>query len=85
MENGAESSLYRSDRTIMEESISVSAGSGRSLLLANIASTQMSLHAIYMHELHQQSAQPQCMGQGPQTHSSITEQPTAPGTLSPCS
>ncbi|XP_078071683.1 autophagy-related protein 9B isoform X2 [Mustelus asterias] len=78
MENGAESSLYRSDRTIMEESTSVSAGSGRSLLLANFASTEMSLHAIYMHELHQQSAQPQSMGHGSQTLSSNTEQPTAP-------
>ncbi|XP_072901240.1 autophagy-related protein 9B isoform X2 [Hemitrygon akajei] len=78
VENGAESSLYRSDRTIIEESVTESAGSGRSLLLANIASTEMSLHAIYMHELHQQTVQPQQMGPRSQVHSLITEQPTAP-------
>ncbi|XP_078254067.1 autophagy-related protein 9B [Rhinoraja longicauda] len=78
VENGAESSLYRSDRTIIEESVTESAGSGRSLLLANIASTEMSLHAIYMHELHQQTVQPPQMEARSQAHSSDTEQPTAP-------
>ncbi|XP_069778764.1 autophagy-related protein 9B isoform X2 [Narcine bancroftii] len=78
LENGAESSLYRSDRTIIEESMTDSAGSGRSQLLANFASTEMSLHAIYMHELHQQTVQPQQMRSVSEIPSSITEQSTAP-------
>ncbi|NXU97363.1 ATG9A protein, partial [Cettia cetti] len=36
----------------------------RSALLAEVASAEMSLHAIYLHQLHQQQQQPQ--GPGPQ-------------------
>ncbi|NXT97075.1 ATG9A protein, partial [Buphagus erythrorhynchus] len=38
----------------------------RSALLAEVASAEMSLHAIYLHQLHQQQQQQQPQGPGPQ-------------------
>ncbi|NXS83914.1 ATG9A protein, partial [Erpornis zantholeuca] len=37
----------------------------RSALLAEVASAEMSLHAIYLHQLHQQQQQQQPQGPGP--------------------
>ncbi|XP_067109361.1 autophagy-related protein 9B [Osmerus mordax] len=51
--------MYRSDRTFID---SMSASDSRvhsTPLLSEFASAEMSLHAIYMHEVHQQSALPQ--------------------------
>ncbi|XP_046883282.1 autophagy-related protein 9B isoform X2 [Hypomesus transpacificus] len=51
--------MYRSDRTFID---SMSASDSRvhnTPLLTEFASAEMSLHAIYMHEVHQQSALPQ--------------------------
>eukprot|EP00064_Thunnus_orientalis_P017556 superscaffoldBa00003767_g17640 len=54
-----ESTMYRSDRTVMD-SMSISDSRIRSNALhSEFASAEMSLHAIYMHELHQQSSHPQ--------------------------
>ncbi|KAJ4936469.1 hypothetical protein JOQ06_001061 [Pogonophryne albipinna] len=49
--------MYRSDRTIID-SMSNSDIRGNTLN-SEFASAEMSLHAIYMHELHQQSSHPQ--------------------------
>ncbi|XP_053322056.1 autophagy-related protein 9A-like [Spea bombifrons] len=51
-------SMYRSDRTVLQESMSRSdpqlqSISRSSLLASEFASAEMSLHAIYMHEVHQ--------------------------------
>ncbi|XP_072567310.1 autophagy-related protein 9B [Paramormyrops kingsleyae] len=58
----AESPMYRSDRT-MVDSMSASdshfRGESRSALQLELASAEMSLHAIYMHEIHQQGSQSQ--------------------------
>ncbi|XP_048867140.1 autophagy-related protein 9B [Brienomyrus brachyistius] len=58
----AESPMYRSDRT-MVDSMSASdsrfRGESRSALQLELASAEMSLHAIYMHEVHQQGSQSQ--------------------------
>uniref|UniRef100_W5MSE4 Autophagy-related protein 9 n=1 Tax=Lepisosteus oculatus TaxID=7918 RepID=W5MSE4_LEPOC len=58
-----ESPMYRSERTIIDESMSASdsriRSANHSALQSEFASAEMSLHAIYMHEVHQQSSQPQ--------------------------
>ncbi|XP_037642719.1 autophagy-related protein 9B [Sebastes umbrosus] len=54
-----ESTMYRSDRTFID---SMSNGDSRirsNTLHSEFASAEMSLHAIYMHELHQQTSHPQ--------------------------
>ncbi|XP_063308981.1 autophagy-related protein 9A-like [Pelobates fuscus] len=52
------SSMYQSDRTVLQQSMSNSglllqSISRSSLLASEFASAEMSLHAIYMHEVHQ--------------------------------
>ncbi|KAM6948537.1 autophagy-related protein 9B [Aplochiton taeniatus] len=57
--NHPESSMFHSDRTFMD---SMSASDSRirsTTLLSEFASAEMSLHAIYMHEVHQHNSQPQ--------------------------
>lgn len=54
----AHSSMYRSDQTLQQESMSQSDSqqknmSRSSLFASEFASAEMSLHAIYMHEVHQ--------------------------------
>ncbi|XP_036374554.1 autophagy-related protein 9B isoform X2 [Megalops cyprinoides] len=60
--NHPESPMYCSDRTVVD-SMSVSEsrlrGQTSSALHSEFASAEMSLHAIYMHEVHQQSSLPQ--------------------------
>uniref|UniRef100_H3AMI8 Autophagy-related protein 9 n=1 Tax=Latimeria chalumnae TaxID=7897 RepID=H3AMI8_LATCH len=71
--NYPESPMYCSDRTVIEESMSASDSRirsvNRSAILSEFASAEMSLHAIYMHELHQQQFQPRravgMVGQAP--------------------
>ncbi|XP_064361619.1 autophagy-related protein 9B isoform X2 [Dromaius novaehollandiae] len=62
----------RSDRLLPEESLLLSESRllslSRSALLAEVASAEMSLHAIYMHELHQQQQQQQQQQQGAGPH-----------------
>ncbi|XP_029443817.1 autophagy-related protein 9B isoform X1 [Rhinatrema bivittatum] len=83
-------SLYRSDRTVFQESSMSGYGtqhqsiSHSHLLVSEFASAEMSLHAIYMHEVHQQQQQ-----QGPSQHSSgvwrpqtIPQEPRADAALS---
>ncbi|XP_068594079.1 autophagy-related protein 9B [Cebidichthys violaceus] len=54
-----ESTMYRSDRTVID-SMSISDSRLRSnTLQTEFASAEMSLHAIYMHELHLQTSHPQ--------------------------
>ncbi|XP_061776446.1 autophagy-related protein 9B [Nerophis ophidion] len=54
-----ESTMYRSDCTVFD-SMSISDSRLRSNTLhSEFASAEMSLHAIYMHELHQQTSHPQ--------------------------
>ncbi|XP_061878524.1 autophagy-related protein 9A-like isoform X1 [Entelurus aequoreus] len=54
-----ESTMYCSDRTVFD-SMSISDSHLRSNTLhSEFASAEMSLHAIYMHELHQQTSHPQ--------------------------
>ncbi|XP_030051462.1 autophagy-related protein 9B [Microcaecilia unicolor] len=72
----AESPMYRSDRTVFQES-SMSGYSTQhqsichpNLLVSEFASAEMSLHAIYMHEVHQQQQH-----QGPSPHPSGTWRP----------
>ncbi|XP_069502068.1 autophagy-related protein 9A-like isoform X3 [Ambystoma mexicanum] len=55
----AESPMYRSDQTIFEESLTQADSqhqslSRSSLMVSEFASAEMSLQAIYMHEVHQQ-------------------------------
>ncbi|XP_020655810.3 autophagy-related protein 9B [Pogona vitticeps] len=56
-----ENSVYRSDSTILGASVAPSERRqgplSRSVLLSEFASAEMSLHAIYMHELHHQQQQ----------------------------
>ncbi|KAM6208846.1 autophagy-related protein 9B isoform 1-T2 [Sarcoramphus papa] len=63
----ADSPGCHSDRLLPEESLLLSESRLRSLsrsaLLSEVASAEMSLHAIYLHELHQQQQQ---QGPGPQ-------------------
>lgn len=53
-----ENSVYHSDSTLLGNSIAASelprVPPARSMVLSEFASAEMSLHAIYMHELHQQ-------------------------------
>ncbi|XP_054624861.1 autophagy-related protein 9B [Dunckerocampus dactyliophorus] len=69
-----ESTMYRSDRTIFD-SMSTSDSRLRSNTLhSEFASAEMSLHAIYMHELHQQTSHPQrSSGHLPQNQMPMTE------------
>ncbi|XP_061694350.1 autophagy-related protein 9B isoform X1 [Syngnathoides biaculeatus] len=65
-----ESTVYRSDCTVIDRSMSFSDSRLRSNTLhSEFASAEMSLHAIYMHELHQQTSHPQ-RGSG-HWHSSV--------------
>ncbi|XP_053116346.1 autophagy-related protein 9B isoform X2 [Hemicordylus capensis] len=56
-----ETSVYRSDSTLLGDSVappeSHQTPLTRSVVLSELASAEMSLHAIYMHELHQQQQQ----------------------------
>ncbi|XP_010884324.2 autophagy-related protein 9B [Esox lucius] len=53
-----EGTLYRSDHTVMD-SVSASDSQIKSTaMLSEFASAEMSLHAIYMHEVHQQNSLP---------------------------
>nr|XP_019957602.1 PREDICTED: autophagy-related protein 9A-like [Paralichthys olivaceus] len=54
-----ESTMYRSDRTIIDSMTNSDSRIQRNALHSEFASAEMSLHAIYMHELHQQSSHPQ--------------------------
>ncbi|XP_054846864.1 autophagy-related protein 9B isoform X2 [Eublepharis macularius] len=58
-----ENSVYRSDTTLLGDSVAPPESRQlpltRSAVLSEFASAEMSLHAIYMHELHQQQQQPQ--------------------------
>ncbi|XP_037537692.1 autophagy-related protein 9B [Nematolebias whitei] len=50
-----ETTMYHSDRTILNSDSHIQSNT----LHSEFASAEMSLHAIYMHELHQQSSHPQ--------------------------
>ncbi|XP_035489141.1 autophagy-related protein 9B [Scophthalmus maximus] len=54
-----ESTMYRSDRTIIDSMTNSDSRIQKNSLQSEFASAEMSLHAIYMHELHQQSSHPQ--------------------------
>ncbi|XP_053185398.1 autophagy-related protein 9B [Scomber japonicus] len=54
-----ESTMYRSDRTVMDSMSNSDSRIRSNALHSEFASAEMSLHAIYMHELHQQSSHPQ--------------------------
>ncbi|XP_029381241.1 autophagy-related protein 9B [Echeneis naucrates] len=54
-----ESTMYRSDRTIIDSMSNSESRSRSHALYSEFASAEMSLHAIYMHELHQQNFHPQ--------------------------
>ncbi|KAM8839430.1 autophagy-related protein 9B isoform 2-T2 [Synchiropus picturatus] len=54
-----ESTMYRSDRTVMDSMSNSDARYRSATLHSEFASAEMSLHAIYMHELHQQTSHPQ--------------------------
>ncbi|XP_062285720.1 autophagy-related protein 9B [Scomber scombrus] len=54
-----ESTMYRSDRTVMDSMSNSDSRIRSNTLHSEFASAEMSLHAIYMHELHQQSSHPQ--------------------------
>ncbi|KAM7379462.1 hypothetical protein PAMP_005009 [Pampus punctatissimus] len=54
-----ESTMYRSDRTVMDSMSNSDSRIRSNALQSEFASAEMSLHAIYMHELHQQSSHPQ--------------------------
>ncbi|XP_030218618.1 autophagy-related protein 9B [Gadus morhua] len=60
-----DSPLYGSDRTVMDSMSNSDARFRSSTMLSEFSSAEMSLHAIYMHEVHQQSSAPQrTSGQG---------------------
>ncbi|XP_077471937.1 autophagy-related protein 9B [Stigmatopora argus] len=74
-----DNTMYHSDRTVID-SMSFSDSHLRSNTLhSEFASAEMSLHAIYMHELHQQTSHPQ--RNSGQWHSSVplTELPSHTG------
>lgn len=54
-----ESTMYRSDRTIIDSLTNSDSHIRSNTLHSEFASAEMSLHAIYLHELHQQSSHPQ--------------------------
>ncbi|XP_027144662.1 autophagy-related protein 9B isoform X2 [Larimichthys crocea] len=54
-----ESTMYRSDRTIIDSMTNSDSRIRSNTLHSEFASAEMSLHAIYLHELHQQSSHPQ--------------------------
>ncbi|XP_028832592.1 autophagy-related protein 9B [Denticeps clupeoides] len=53
-----ESHMYFSDRTMVDSDSKIHS----SALMSELASAEMSLHAIYMHEVHQQNSQSQASG-----------------------
>ncbi|XP_041103373.1 autophagy-related protein 9A-like isoform X1 [Polyodon spathula] len=85
-----ENPMYRSDRTVIEERYPIHmSGSdsriqniSRSALLSEIASAEMSLHAIYMHEVHQQSSHPQQVSGQWQASVPLRDLQSNPGSLS---
>ncbi|TWW73806.1 Autophagy-related protein 9A APG9-like 1 [Takifugu flavidus] len=59
-----ESTMYRSDRTVIDSMTNSLSHIRSNALHSEFASAEMSLHAIYLHELHQHSSHPQrSMGQ----------------------
>ncbi|XP_045907031.1 autophagy-related protein 9B isoform X1 [Micropterus dolomieu] len=54
-----ESTMYRSDRTVIDSMSNSGSHIRSNTLHTEFASAEMSLHAIYLHELHQQSSHPQ--------------------------
>ncbi|XP_026229894.1 autophagy-related protein 9B isoform X2 [Anabas testudineus] len=63
-----ESTMYRSDRTIIDSMSNSDSHIRSNALQSEFASAEMSLHAIYMHELHQQNSHPQrTLGQSQST------------------
>lgn len=54
-----ETTMYRSDRTVIDSMSNSDSRIRSNALHSEFASAEMSLHAIYMHELHQQSSHPQ--------------------------
>lgn len=54
-----ESTMYRSDRTVTDSMTNSGSYMRSNALHSEFASAEMSLHAIYMHELHQLSSHPQ--------------------------
>ncbi|XP_034559587.1 autophagy-related protein 9B isoform X1 [Notolabrus celidotus] len=54
-----ESTMYRSDRTIIDSMTYSDSRIRSNALHSEFASAEMSLHAIYMHELHQLNSHPQ--------------------------
>ncbi|XP_041100582.1 autophagy-related protein 9B isoform X2 [Polyodon spathula] len=81
-----ENPVYRSDRTVIEESMSGSDSRFRSIsrsaLLSEFASAEMSLHAIYMHEVHQQNSPAQRVFGQWQTSVPLRDLQSNPGFLS---
>ncbi|XP_062977750.1 autophagy-related protein 9B [Elgaria multicarinata webbii] len=72
-----EDSVYRSDSTLLGDSVAPrerrQAPLTRSVVLSEFASAEMSLHAIYMHELHQQQQQaPPCTPLQPSAQAAST-------------
>ncbi|XP_028282675.1 autophagy-related protein 9B [Parambassis ranga] len=53
-----ETTMYRSDRTFVDSMTNSDFRTGSNTLHSEFASAEMSLHAIYMHELHQQNSHP---------------------------
>ncbi|XP_061441728.1 autophagy-related protein 9B [Rhineura floridana] len=68
-----ENSVYRSDNTLLGDSVAPpethQAPLARSVVLSEFASAEMSLHAIYMHELHHQQQQHPACARTPLQHS----------------
>ncbi|XP_041100581.1 autophagy-related protein 9B isoform X1 [Polyodon spathula] len=85
-----ENPVYRSDRTVIEERYPIHmSGSdsrfrsiSRSALLSEFASAEMSLHAIYMHEVHQQNSPAQRVFGQWQTSVPLRDLQSNPGFLS---
>ncbi|XP_034559591.1 autophagy-related protein 9B isoform X2 [Notolabrus celidotus] len=65
-----ESTMYRSDRTIIDSMTYSDSRIRSNALHSEFASAEMSLHAIYMHELHQLNSHPQ-RSSGFQEHSGL--------------
>ncbi|KAM6918408.1 autophagy-related protein 9B [Xenentodon cancila] len=53
-----ETTMFRSDRTLIDSVSNIDSHIRNNALQSEFASAEMSLHAIYMHELHQQSSHP---------------------------
>lgn len=54
-----ETTMYHSERTVIDSMSNSDSRIRSNALQSEFASAEMSLHAIYMHELHQQSSHPQ--------------------------